>query len=170
MPDPAAVVVVVVVIVAVVVGVFVLRAGSMSPGLCIEMASARRACCSGVMSLKAFETELDAGVVVKVRRCSTLAGAGRPVSGTGPPAVGAFGSFELACGVFGAIAEWMGDAVGRICSRVYYVCRESTASVRVCACVYVCVARWPRGTEKQINKEAGIQGKQNGMMVQLKED
>lgn len=95
-------------VVAAVEGVLALRAGSMSPGLCMEIASARRACCSGVMSLKALETELDAGVVVKVRRCSTLAGAGRPVSGTGPPAVGAFGSLELACGVFGAMPSGCG--------------------------------------------------------------
>lgn len=81
------------VVVWVVVG---LRAGSIRPGLWIEMASARRACCSGVMSLKALETELEAGVVKKDRRWSTLAGAGMPVRLTGPPAVGGFGSFELA--------------------------------------------------------------------------
>jgi hypothetical protein len=57
------------------------------------------------MSLKALETELEAGVVMKERRWSTLAGAGMPVRLTGPPAVGGFGSFELAWGVFGAIAE-----------------------------------------------------------------
>lgn len=75
--------------------------GSISPGLCMEMASASSACCSGVISLNVFDDPPGAGM--NDRRCSTLAGAGIPAKGTGPAALGTFGNFELDWGVLGAM-------------------------------------------------------------------
>lgn len=75
--------------------------GSISPGLCMDIASASSACCSGVISLNVFDG--PPGVGMNDRRCSTLAGAGMLVKGTGPVALGAFGSFELDWGVLGAM-------------------------------------------------------------------